>query len=367
MIIGLVKEIKTEEYRVGLTPDTALEYIANRHSVLVEKDAGVGSGFSDQDYVNVGCEIVNKEDLFAKSEMIIKVKEPLEEEYDFFREGQILYTYLHLAANKKLTEFLLQKKIMGIAYETVTDKDGGLPLLKPMSEIAGRLAIQEGAKYLEKTMGGRGVLLGGVPGIRRGNVVILGGGIVGINACKMAIGLGANVTVLDISGKRLEYLDDIYGNRATFLYSNESNILQTIKEADLVVGAVLIPGAAAPKLIKKEYLHYMKKGSVIVDVAVDQGGCCETTVPTTHKKPIFKVFDIVHYCVANMPGSVALSSTIALTSVTNKYGLMIATMGLTGLSCCLTQKSIRDGLNTYNGMLTNISVANSLNLRYDRI
>jgi alanine dehydrogenase len=360
MIIGIPKEVKTEEYRVGLTPTTAKEYINNGHIVIIEHDAGYGSGFSDEDYKKEGCLIKNKRDLFEESKMIIKVKEPIFDEYDFFNEGQILYTYLHLAANKKLTEFLLARKITGIAYETIEDMKGGLPLLKPMSEIAGRLAIQEGAKYLEKPMGGRGVLLGGVPGIERGNVVILGGGIVGLNACKMAVGLGANVTILDISGERLAYLDDIFGNKVTLLYSNEANILKSIRKADLTVGAVLIPGAAAPKLIKQSYLAEMKPYSVIVDVAVDQGGCCETTQPTTHRDPTYIIDHIIHYCVANMPGAVALSSTLALTAVTNKCGLKIAN------NESFTY-DILSGLNTYGGKLTNLAVANSLNLEYTSV
>lgn len=362
MFIGVPKEIKTEEYRVGLTPNSAREYIEHGHSVFIECDAGVGSGFNNNDYSVVGCNVIqDKQDLFMKSDMIIKVKEPLPEEFEYFREGQLLYTYLHLAANKELTQFLLDRKVSGIAYETITDINGGLPALKPMSEIAGRLAVQEGAKYLEKPMGGRGVLLGGVPGINRGNVVILGGGIVGTNACKMAIGLGANVTLLDVSAKRLEYLDDIFGNRVTLLYSNEGNITNALREADLVVGAVLIPGAAAPKLVKKEHLLIMKNRSVIVDVAVDQGGCCETTRPTTHREPIFIYDNIIHYCVANMPGSVALSSTLALTGVTNRYGIKIADLGL---EKALKDKFIKNGLNTYNGKLVNKAVADSLGLKY---
>jgi len=362
MNIGVPKEIKTEEYRVGLTPETAKEYIAHGHKVMVEKDAGYGSGFSDEDYALVGCNVTDKRVLFQESEMIIKVKEPLEEEYDFFSDGQILYTYLHLAANLKLTNFLLERKINSIAYETITE-NGGLPLLKPMSEIAGRLSVQEGAKYLEKPMGGRGILLGGVPGIKRGNVVIIGGGVVGLNACKMAIGLGANVTIIDISGERLAYLDDIFGNKVTTLYSNESNILSSIVNADLVIGAVLIPGAAAPKLIKSDYLSKMKPYSVIVDVAVDQGGCCETTEATTHRDPVYFIDHILHYCVANMPGAVSLSSTLALTSVTNKYGLKIAS----NFYNAVRNEPIRSGLNTYNGYLTNRAVANSLKLSYDNI
>lgn len=363
MKIGLIKEIKKEEYRVGLTPASASEYVKNGHTVYVEKSAGTGSGFSDDDYKKAGCVLeANKKKIFDTCEMIIKVKEPLEEEYDLFHEDQLLYTYLHLAANKPLTLFLVKKKIASIAYETVMEEDGTLPLLKPMSEIAGRLSIQEGAKYLEKPFGGRGVLLGGVPGIRRGKVTILGGGVVGMNACKIAVGLGAEVTILDVSTRRLTYLDDIFGSSITTLYSNDTNIEQCLQEADLVIGAILIPGAAAKKLVRREHLKTMKKGAVIVDVAVDQGGCCETTVATYHSNPTFIVDDVVHYCVANMPGVVALSSTYALTSVTNRFGLEIANKGLKAA----TQQSnaLKSGVNTYNGTLTNKPVAVAHGIEY---
>lgn len=364
MKIGLVKEIKPEEYRVALTPFSAKEYVANGHEVIVESRAGEGSGFLDEEYTAAGCKIENdKKLIFNQADMIIHVKEPLEEEYDLFHEGQILYTYLHLVANKRLTEALLKKKVIGIAYETVREKDGSLPLLIPMSQIAGRLSIQEGAKCLERTCGGRGVLLGGVPGIQKGKVVIIGGGIVGTNACKMAVGLGADVTILDISTSRLSYLDDIFGPAITTLYSNRYNIEQEVKEADLVIGAVLIPGgAAAPKLIKKEYLKEMKKGAVIVDVAVDQGGCAETTRPTSHSKPTFIVDGVIHYCVANMPGSVGLSSTKALTSVTNTYGIIIADLGIE--KAIESSPPILAGLNVYKGRLTNEAVAKALGLKY---
>lgn len=363
MKIGLIKEIKTEEYRVGLTPQSASEYIKKGHTVLVEKSSGEGSGFSDDEYVQKGCTIEpDKKKIYDTCEMIVKVKEPLEDEYDLYHEGQILYTYLHLAANKPLTEVLVNKKINSVAYETVQEEDGSLPLLKPMSEIAGRLSVQEGAKYLEKAFGGRGVLLGGVPGIRRGKVAILGGGIVGTNACKIAVGMGAEVILLDISSERLTYLDDIFGTSITTLYSNTTNIEQCISEADLIIGAVLIAGAAAPKLVNREQLKLMKKGAVLVDVAIDQGGCFETSKPTFHSNPTYIVEDVVHYCVANMPGVVALSSTYALTSVTNRYGLQIANKGL--------EKSIEDsnpiklGVNTYNGKLTNEPVAVALDMKY---
>jgi len=354
--IGLIKEIKQDEYRVGLTPASAREYIDRGHAVYVESGAGVGSGFPDEEYREAGCIVLGeKRAIFDECEMIIKVKEPLEEEYGFFHEGHILYTYLHLAADRKLTEFLLEKKICGVAYETVMEEDGTLPLLKPMSEIAGRLAVQEGAKYLEKTFGGRGVLLGGVPGIDRGKVVIIGGGTVGANACRIAVGIGAEVTILDISWRRLTYLDDIFQNAVTTLYSNPGNIARSLEEADLVIGAVLIPGGATPKLIQRSHLPLMKKGAVIVDVAIDQGGCCETSRPTSHSNPTFIVDGVVHYCVGNMPGVVALSSTCALSSVTTRYGLMIADRGIR--EAIETSPEIAAGVNTMDGKLTNSAVA----------
>lgn len=362
MNIGLIKEIKQDEYRVGLTPASSREYIRNGHSVLVERNAGEGSGFSDEMYKNMGCDIASKQDVFKRSDMIVKVKEPLAEEYALFREGQILYTYLHLAADRTLTEALLERKIHGVAYETVMEDDGTLPLLKPMSEIAGRLSVQEGAKYLEKPFGGRGILLGGVPGIARGKVTIIGGGVVGTNACKIAVGIGAEVTLLDLSARRLEYLDDIFGSAITTLYSNETNIEESIAEADLVIGAVLIPGAAAPKLVRREHLRMMKPGAVIVDVAVDQGGCVETIHPTYHNEPIYIVDGIVHYGVANMPGVVALSSTNSLTSVTNRYGLLIADNGLD--RAMELSDAIRHGVNLYGGRLTNKAVADATGLPF---
>ncbi len=302
MKIGTVKEIKTHEYRVGLTPSCVRAYVARGHKVMVEKEAGKNAGFEDHEYAQAGAVVVNdKRKIFDDCDMIIKVKEPLTEEYNLLRENQILYTYLHLAASKELTDAMLNQKIKGVAYETIATPTGLLPCLKPMSEIAGRLSIQEGAKYLEKPFGGRGILLGGVPGVKRGNVAILGGGVAGTNACKIAVGIGANVTILDIDSNRLAYLDDIFGTSITTLYSNDANIESVLSEADLVIGAVLIPGAQAPHLIKRQHLANMKKGSVLVDIAVDQGGCAETTHPTTHDNPIYVVDGVVHYCVANMP------------------------------------------------------------------
>lgn len=363
MKIGAVKEIKSHEYRVGITPSCVRSYVARGHQVLIEQDAGRNAGFEDSEYEQAGATITHdKRRIFGQCDMIIKVKEPLAEEYDLFRENQILYTYLHLAASKELTDFLLARKIKAVAYETISTPTGMLPCLKPMSEIAGRLSIQEGAKYLEKPFGGLGILLGGVPGVRRGNIAILGGGVAGTNACKMAVGIGADVTVLDIDSNRLAYLDDIFGTHISTLYSNDSNIESVLAQADLVIGAVLIPGAQAPKLIKRQHFAKMKKGAVIVDIAVDQGGCAETTRPTTHDNPIYVVDGIVHYCVANMPGAVALSSTIALTSTTLHYGLLIAEQGLE--AACRINRDLACGVNIYNGRCVHKNVAASLGIEY---
>ena len=362
MTIAVAKEIKIHEYRVGLTPDNVKAYVKNGHKVLVEKDAGESSGFSDLEYLHSGAEIVrDKKELFQRAEMIIKVKEPQPSEYDLFHEGQILFTYLHLAADKDQTEALLKRKIKSIAYETI-EEEGKLPCLNPMSEIAGRLAIQEGARFMEKPQGGRGILLGGVPGVQRGKVTIIGGGIVGTNAAKMAVGLGAEVTVLDINADRLAYLDDIFRGQITTLYSTEQNIHKVIRQSDLVIGAVLIPGAKTPHLIKESDLREMRPGSVIVDVAVDQGGCFETTRPTTHDDPVFIQDGVVHYCVANMPGAVALTATQALTGATLKYGLMLADMGIEKAVCC--SSALKKGLNTYNGHLTCERVAQAWDFPY---
>lgn len=365
MVIALIKEIKKHEYRVALTPSDVQEYIANGHEVLVEHQAGTEAGFFNSDYESVGAKIIeDKKELFDKADMIIKVKEPLEEEYELFRKGQILFTYLHLAANEELTKVLLEKEVNAIAYETITDDDGDLPCLRPMSEIAGRLSIQEAAKYLEKPQGGNGVLLGGVTGTRRGEVVIFGGGVVGLNACKMAVGLGANVTVIARSTKTLVYYDDIFASKVTTLYSSKANIKEAIKKADVVIGAVLIPGASAPKLVSKEDLKLMKKGSVIVDVAIDQGGCFETSKLTYHDEPVYTVEGVVHYCVGNMPGAVSVTSTMALTSNTLKYGLNIAN---NGIKKAIKNKHIKNGLNTYKGKLVNKAVAKSLGMKYKKI
>jgi len=366
MKIGLIKEIKVHEYRVGLTPDCVGSYIKNGHTVYVEKSAGIGTGFSDEQYEEQGGTIVdNKQKIFDDSDMIVKVKEPLPEEYTMFKENQILYTYMHLAADKPQAEALMAKKVRAIAYETITSPMGGLPCLTPMSQIAGRLATQEGAKYLEKPFGGSGVLLGGVPGVKRGNVVIVGGGIVGMNACQIAVGFGANVTVLDINPITLANYDQVFDSKVTTLYSNRTNILNALKEADLVIGAVLIPGAAAPKVIKREDLKIMKKHSVMVDVAIDQGGCFETSKVTYHDNPTYEVDDIVHYCVGNMPGAVSLTSTLALTSNTLNHGLAIANKGLE--KALADNKHLLNGLNLYQGKCTNEPVAKSLNIEYTKI
>jgi len=363
MIVGTVREIKEQEYRVGLTPHCVQAYAANGHRVLVEQGAGEGTGYSDHEYERAGAEIVaSREEAYASAEMIVKVKEPQPDEIALLREDLILFTYLHLAAAPELARELMERRVKAVAYETIELANGLLPCLKPMSEIAGRLSIQEGAKYLEKPYGGRGVLLGGVPGIPRGRILILGGGTVGINACKIAVGIGADVTVLDVSAERLAYLDDIFGTRITTLYSTEANIEANLAAADLVIGAVLIPGASAPKLIRRRHLSIMKPGAVIVDVAVDQGGCCETTRPTTHDDPVFTEEGIVHYCVANMPGVVALSSTLALTSTTLSYGLAIADHGLE--QACRSDPALAHGVNIYAGTCTHEHVAESIGVEY---
>jgi len=363
MIVGCVKEIKKHEYRVGLTPDNVHAYCAAGHEVLIEAGAGLGSAFADADYAAMGARLVPAAaEVWAACDMIVKVKEPLAEEYPLIREGQILYTYLHLAADRPLTDALLRCGAKAVAYETIREPDGSLPLLKPMSEVAGRLSIQEGAKCLEKPMGGMGLLLGGVPGVPKARVVILGGGVVGTNACKMAIGLGADVSILDNNLNRLTYLDDIFGARIQTLYSTDAAIEKAVCAADLVIGAVLIPGAAAPKLLKKAYLKGMKKGSVIVDVAVDQGGCCETTHPTYHDDPTFVVEGVVHYCVANMPGAVSRTSTIALTNATLRYGLLLASKGVE--EAAKADHPLRLGVNCYGGKLTCKEVAETFGVEY---
>jgi len=363
MKIGCLKEIKKHEYRVGLTPSDVKSYVNRGHQITMHKNAGEAAGFSDEEYRLAGAAIVeDRKRIFDQNEMIIKVKEPLLEEYNLFHEGQILFTYLHLAADKDLTEALMKAGIIGVAYETIEENEGRLPCLQPMSEIAGRLAVQEGAKYLEKTFGGRGVLLGGVPGVERGKVGIIGGGVVGTNACKIATGIGAEVTVLDIDARRLAYLDDIFGSRITALYSTDANIEKVLRECDLIIGAVLLPGAKAPTLVKRDQLQLMKPGAVIVDVAVDQGGCVETIKPTTHDNPVYVIDGVVHYGVANMPGAVALTSTKALTSATLPYGLMIAGLGVE--EACRRSPSIKRGINLYKGKCVYENVARAFNMPY---
>lgn len=361
MRIGCVKEIKRHEYRVGLTPGDVRTYAAAGHAVQIESGSGVDAGFDDDEYRAAGAELVSRrERIFEESEMIIKVKEPQPEEYELFREGQILYTYLHLAADERLTRALMERRIKGVAYETIEKRDGSLPLLRPMSEIAGRMSIQEGARFLERPQGGRGVLLGGVPSVEKGKVAIIGGGVVGTNAAKMAVGLGALVTVLDVNIDRLEYLDDIFSGRVTTLYSSRAHIEQVLEESDLVVGAVLIHGAKAPHLVTREDLKRMKRGSVIVDVAVDQGGCLETTRPTTHDDPVYTVEEVIHYCVANMPGGVSRTATQALTTATLPSGLAIANHGLEEAS--RRDPSIARGINLYDGKVTYGAVADAFGL-----
>ena len=356
MTVGCVKEIKNNEFRVGLTPDNVKSYAAAGHEVLIERGAGLGSGFRDEDYAAAGAVLKNTAaEVWEASDMIVKVKEPLPPEYPLFHEGLILYTYLHLAPDPEQTEALIKGKVKGVAYETLTEKDGSLPLLIPMSQIAGRLSIQQGAKYLEKRFGGEGVLLAGVPGTPKAKVVILGGGTVGANACRIAAGMGADVTIIDINLKRLEYLDDIFGSRIQTLVSTDANIERAVKEADLVIGSVLIPGAATPKLFKKKYLKEMKPGAVFVDVAIDQGGCGESSRVTSHDDPVFIEDGIVHYCVGNMPGAVPRTSTIALTNATIRYGLQIANLGLE--EACRKNPVIYSAVNTYDGKITFPGVA----------
>lgn len=363
MKIGCIKEIKSHEYRVGLTPQCVKTYIRHGHKILIESGAGIGAGYPDEEYDIAGAVVLkDKKEIFDNCEMIVKVKEPQPEEFGYFRDGQILFTFLHLASDKNLTEKLLKTGIKGVAYETIETWDGQLPLLKPMSEIAGRLSVQEGAKYLERPFGGRGVLLGGVPGVEKGKVAVLGAGVVGTNAAKMAAGLAANVTVLDINLSRLEYLDDIFAGRIQTLYSNRANMEKILAESDLIIGAVLIHGAKAPRLVNREDLKNMKSGAVIVDVAVDQGGCVETSKPTTHDNPVFKVEDVLHYCVANMPGAVSRTATQALTGVTLKYGLEIADKGLE--KAASENREIAAGVNLYKDKITYKAVAESLGLEF---
>lgn len=363
MKIGVLKEIKRQEYRVALLPVGANVLKAHNHEVFVESSAGVGSGFSDELYKDNGAVILKSpKEVYETADLILKVKEPLEPEYPLINEKHIIFTYFHYAASRELTEAMVASKAKTIAYETVQKADGALPLLTPMSEVAGRMSIQVGATYLEKMKGGRGVLLGGVPGVEPANVLIIGGGIVGTNAAFMAAGVGANVTILDIDLDRLRYLDEIMPKNVNLVMSNPYNIEHHLKSADLVVGAVLIPGAKAPKLVTRDMLRLMREGSVIVDVAVDQGGCIETARPTTHDDPVYTEEGIVHYCVANMPGAVPFTSTVALNNSTFLYVLELANKGID--KAVLSNKELWHGVNTYNGEITYEAVAEAFDLPY---
>ena len=363
MKIGLPKEIKDNEYRVGLTPAGVNALTGAGHEVFVQKTAGDGSGFSDEQYVSAGGKLLDSADeIWQTGEMIVKVKEPVAPEYPRMRENQLLFTYLHLAPEFELTKQLLDRKVTGVAYETITDKKGTLPLLTPMSEVAGRMAVQVGATFLEKMNGGRGILLGGVPGVPAANVVIIGGGVVGTEAAKMAVGLGAKVTIIDINLDRLRQLDDIFLSKVQTLASSPYAIHEAISHADLVIGGVLVVGAAAPKLLTRAMLKDIPKGAVLVDVAVDQGGCFETTHATTHSNPTFYEEGVLHYCVANMPGAVPRTSTFALTNATLPYALALANKGFE--KAIQDDKGLEEGVNTYAGKLTYQAVATSQNLEY---
>lgn len=363
MIIGVPKEIKISENRVGITEAGVRQYVKEGHTVIIEKDAGVGSGITDIHYEKAGAKIIDtKKEVYAKADMIQKVKEPLPDEYELLRENQILYTYLHLAAEAKLTKVLCERKVKAVAYETIQLENGSLPLLTPMSEVAGRMATQIGAFYLQKDHGGKGILMGGVTGVKPAKVTIIGGGVVGTNAAKMAVGLGASVTILDVNTARLEYLDDIFQGRCMTLFSNAKNIEESVKDSDLVVGGVLITGQKAPTLVSKEMISAMNKGSVVVDVAVDQGGCIETCRPTSHQQPTYEVDGVIHYCVPNMPGVVPRTSTYALTNVTAKYGSMLAAMGVE--DAIAKSPALFKGLNVYKGYVCYEPVARDLHMEY---
>jgi alanine dehydrogenase len=363
MIIGVPKEIKISENRVGMTEAGVRQLVKEGHSLIIEKDAGVGSGITNEQYEKAGGKIIDtKKEVYAKAEMIVKVKEPLPEEYELLKENQILYTYLHLAAEPKLTKVLCERKVKSVAYETIQSDNGSLPLLTPMSEVAGRMATQVGAYYLQRDHGGKGILLGGVTGVRPGKVTIIGGGVVGTNAAKMAVGLGASVTILDVNAARLEYLDDIFQGRCMTLFSNTKNIEESVRDSDLVVGGVLFTGQKAPVLVTKQMISSMSKGSVVVDVAVDQGGCIETCRPTSHQNPTYEVDGVIHYCVPNMPGVVPRTSTYALTNVTLKYASMLAAMGVE--EAVAKDKALMKGLNVFNGYVCYEPVAKDLHMEY---
>jgi alanine dehydrogenase len=363
MIIGVPKEIKISENRVGLTEAGVKQLVSEGHTLYVQKDAGLGSGISNEAYEEAGATLLDSiGEVYAKADMIVKVKEPLPDEYDLMKENQILFTYLHLAAEKKLTEVLCKKKVKAIAYETIEGPNGSLPLLTPMSEVAGRMATQVGAFYLQKDHGGKGVLLGGVTGTARAKVTIVGGGVVGINAAKMAVGLGADVTILEVNHSRMEYLDDIFDHRVTTLYSNLSNIEKSVINSDLVIGAVLLPGKKAPHLVTEEMVRQMQPGSVVVDVAVDQGGCIATCRPTSHLEPTFEIDGVIHYCVPNMPGVVSRTSTYALTNLTFPFASKIAALGVE--AAIESDENLLKGLNVYDGFVAYEAVAKDLDMEF---
>jgi alanine dehydrogenase len=362
MIVGVPKEIKTHEYRVGIVPSGVIELVKRGHKILIEENAGKDSGITNEQYERAGAIITDVEMVFNEADMLIKVKEPQASEFPRLREGQILYTYLHLAPDPEQTKAILERKIIGVAYETIQLADGSLPLLIPMSEVAGRMAVQVGAKCLEKELGGYGILLGGVPGVERATVTIIGGGVVGMNAAKIAVGIGAHVRILDINLQRLAYIDDIFRGAVTTLMSNYINIEESAKLSDLLIGAVLIPGAKTPKVVTRDMLSNMKEGAVIVDVAIDQGGCVETSRPTTHEDPTFVVDGVVHYCVTNMPGALPRTSTFALTNATMPYAYILADSGVTRNS--LQNKALAKGVNVYKGKVTYQAIAEALNYDY---
>lgn len=363
MIVGILKEIKTEENRVCMTPAGVEVMKAGGHQVLVETEAGIGSGFADADYIRAGAEIsVEPEEVFAKAEMVMHVKEPQPSEYSYIREGQILFTYFHFAASEELTREMIERKAVCIAYETIAAEDGSLPLLTPMSEVAGRMAAQQAAKYIERSQGGRGILMGGVPGVAPATVLVLGGGVVGTHAAQMACGLGAKVYLLDMNLNRLRYLSEIMPKNCFPMMSSPATVRELVQEADVVIGAVLLHGAKAPKLVTHDMLETMKKGAVLVDVAIDQGGCFETSKPTTHSDPIFEVEGIIHYCVANMPGAVPLTSTMALTNATLPYAVQIADQGWKKVA--RNHAGIREGFNVVNGVVCYKGVADAFGMDY---
>lgn len=366
MIIGVPKEIKNNENRVALTPAGTQELVKRGHTVYVQRSAGEGSGFADEAYAGAGAKIIaDAAEIYSLAEMIIKVKEPIEQEYGLIRAGQLVFTYFHFASYEPLAKAMIKSGAICLAYETVERSDGSLPLLIPMSEVAGRMAIQEGAKYLEKPLKGRGILLGGVPGVKPAKVLILGAGIVGANAAKIAAGMGADVTIVDVNLQRLRYLDDVMPKNVHTMVSNEYNIREMVKDHDLIVGAVLIPGAKAPRLITRDMLKIMKPGTVLVDVAVDQGGCIETCTPTTHENPTYIIDDVVHYCVANMPGAVPYTSTLALTNATLPYAVRLANYGWK--KACLDNPDLRNGLNIIEGQVVYKAVADAFNLPFKEV